>query len=201
MRLGTLRQIFVALAFAVAGTLAACTSPPAPPTFPDIRFTGEAPIRLAVSTIQIQSDFRPTFQSPHVEHLFPVTPAHAMENWVHDRLVAAGGSNTFARFVIKDASVVEVELKKQKEGITGAFTTEPAQRYDATIAATLQIVDEHGLPVRTVEVRVTRSQSVLEGITPNQRDQTWYDMTKTLMADFDRQMTAEISGHFGGYFQ
>lgn len=65
----------------------------------------------------------------------------------------------------------------------------------------MQIVDEHGLPLRTVEVKVTRSQSVLEGITPNQRDQTWYDMTKSLMADFDTQMTAEIGGHFGGYFQ
>lgn len=199
MRLGSLRLVIVALAF--SGTLAACTSPPPPPAFPDIRFTGETPIRLAVSTIRIQSDFRPTFQAPHVEHLFPVTPAHAMENWVHDRLVAAGGSNAYARFVIKDASVVEVELKKKSEGITAAFTTEPAQRYDATIAATLQIIDEGGFPVRSIDVKATRSQSVLEGITPNQRDQTWYDMTKALMADFDKQMSAEISAHLGGYFQ
>jgi hypothetical protein len=26
-------------------------------------------------------------------------------------------------------------------------------------------------------------------------------MTKMLMADFDQQMTAEISAHFGGFFQ
>jgi hypothetical protein len=201
MRLGTVRQIFVAFAFAVAGTLAACTSPPAPPTFPDIHFTGETPIRLAVSTVQIRSDFRPTFQSPHVEHLFPVTPEHALDNWVHDRLVAAGGSNAYARVVIKDASVVEVELKKKKEGITGVFTTEPAQRYDASIDATLQIIDDTGTPVRNIDVQVTRSQSVLEGITPNQRDQVWYDMTKTVMDDFDKEMTAKISAYLGGYFQ
>ena len=48
---------------------------------------------------------------------------------------------------------------------------------------------------------MARSQSVLEGITPNERDQTWYDMTKALMADFDQQMSAEISGNLGGYFQ
>ena len=201
MRLGSLRLVVVALAIACAGTLAACTSPPPPPSFPDIHFTGEPPIRLAVSTIEIQSDFKPTFQSPHVEHLFPVTPAHAMENWVHDRLVAAGGSNTYARFIIRDASVVEVELKNKSEGITGAFTKEPAQRYDATLSATLQIIDEHGLPVRSIDVQASRSQSVLEGITPNQRDQTWYDMTKALMADFDKEMSAKISASLGGYFQ
>ena len=41
----------------------------------------------------------------------------------------------------------------------------------------------------------------LEGITPNDRDNTWYAMTKALRADFDKQMSAEISGHFGGYFR
>jgi hypothetical protein len=189
------------IAFALAGTLAACTSPPPAPTFPDIHFTGEPPIRLAVSTVEVQSNFRPSYQPPHVEHLFPIPPERALENWAHDRLVAAGGSNAYARFVITDASVVEVQLKKKSEGITGAFTTEPAQRYDASIAAHLDIVDQHGLPVRSVEVKVTRSQSVLEGITPNDRDKTWYEMTKQLMTDFDHQMSGEISSHFGGYFQ
>ena len=48
---------------------------------------------------------------------------------------------------------------------------------------------------------VTPREGVLEGITPNDRDRTWYDLTKALMADFDRQMSAEISANFGGYFQ
>ncbi|HZB92769.1 MAG TPA: hypothetical protein VE397_15085 [Stellaceae bacterium] len=198
MRLGLLR--LPVIAFALSAVLAACTSPPPAPTFPDIHFTGEAPIRLAVSNIAVESDFRPSYQAPHVEHLFPVPPEHAMENWAHDRLIAAGGNAT-ARFVIEDASVVEIQLKPKSEGITGAFTRDPAQRYDATIAARLDIVDDHGIPVRTVEVKVTRSQSVLQGITPNDRERTWYDMTQGLMADFDQQMSAQISAHFGGYFQ
>jgi len=72
---------------------------------------------------------------------------------------------------------------------------------NATIAATLDILDERGLALRSVNVKVTRSKAVLEGITPNDRDQTWYDMTKAIMAEFDQQMTAEISAHFGGYFE
>lgn len=198
MRLSILRPTILTLA--LAGALAACESPPPRPTYPDIRFTDQAPIRLAIADVEVRSEFRPSFQPPHVEHLFPVPPARAMENWAHDRLAPAGG-NARARFTIQDASVVEVELKKKEEGITSAFTKEPAQRYDATVQATLQIVDERGLPVRTVTVKSSRSQSVLEGITPNEREKTWYDMTKALMADFDQQMSTEISAHFSGYFQ
>jgi hypothetical protein len=180
--------------------LTACESAPPRPNFPDIHISGEAPIRLAVGGVDIRNDYKATFQPPHVEHLFPIPPAHAMENWAHDRVVAAGG-NARAVFVIADASVVETELKKKEEGITGAFTKEPAQRYDATVAATLNLIDERGTPVRTVTVKAFRSQTVLEGVTPNEREQAWYDMTKALMNDFDRQMSAEISAHFGGYFQ
>lgn len=186
--------------FALASTLAACETPPPRPTYPDIRFTGEAPIRLAVAGIDIQNEFKPSFRSPNVEHLFPVPPSRAAENWARDRLQAGGGTAR-ARFAIKDAAVVEIELKKKSEGITGAFTKEPAERYDANLEATLDILDDRGFPVRTVTVKTARSQSVLEGITPNDREQVWYDMTKGLMADFDKQMTAEISANFGGYFQ
>lgn len=198
MRLSFWRPTIAVLA--LTGALVACESPPPRPTYPEIRFTDQAPIRLAVSVVEVRSEFKPSFQSPHVEHLFPVPPARAMENWAHDRLAAAGG-NARAQFTIQDASVVEVELKKKEEGLSGAFTKEPAQRYDATIQATLQIVDERGLPLRTATVKATRSQSVLEGITPNEREKTWYDMTKALMADFDQQMSTEISAHFSGYFQ
>lgn len=199
MRLASFPLLLVT--FGLTAALAACQSPPPAPTFPDIHFTGEAPIRLAVSAVEVQSDFRPSYQPPHVEHLFPIPPQHAMENWAHDRLLAAGGSNAHARFVIENASVVEVRLKKKHEGISGAFTTEPAERYDATLGARLDILDDHGVAVRSVEVTVTRSQSVLEGITPNDRDKTWYAMTRAMMTDFDQKMSAEISAHFGGYFQ
>lgn len=187
-------------AFALIGTLAACDTVPPRPSYPDIRFTSGAPIRLAVSAIEVRNDYKPTFQSPHVEHLFPVPPARAAENWAHDRLQAGGGPSR-ARVTIQDASVVEVPLKKKSEGITSAFTKEPSERYDASLRVTVEIVDERGMPLRSATVKATRSQSVLEGITPNERDQAWYDMTKALTSDFDQQMSAEISSNFGGYFQ
>jgi len=197
MRLGGVHLVVMVLA--LAGVLGACDSAPPRPTYADIRFTGAPPIRLAVGGIDVSSTFKVSIAPPHVEHLFPVTPAHALENWAHDRLIAAGGAAR-ARFVIIDASVVETELKKGNEGISGVFTKEPAQRYDATLEARLEIV-ENGLPVREVTVTATRTQTVLEGITPNEREQAWYDMTKAAMADFDRQISSEISVRFGGYFR
>jgi hypothetical protein len=188
------------VAIALLAGLAACNTAPPRPTYPDIRFTSEAPIRLAVGAVDLRNEYKPTFQSPHVEHLFPVSPAQAVENWAHDRLQAGGGA-MHARFTIQDASVIETQLKKKSEGISGAFKKEATERYDATLRATLEIVDARGFAVRTVTVKAVRSQSVIEGITPNERDQTWYDMTKALMADFDQQMSAEISGNLGGYFQ
>jgi hypothetical protein len=191
---------FAIVALGLASLLAGCESAPPRPSFADIRFTGAPPIRLAVGGIDVTSEFKAGFQSPHVEHLYPVPPARALENWAHDRL-AAGTGAARARFVIQDASVIEVELKKKEEGITGVLTKEPAQRYDASVRATLNIVDQGGMTVRTVTVKATRSQTVLEGITPNDREKTWYEMTKALMADFDQQMGIEIGAHFGGYFQ
>jgi hypothetical protein len=188
------------LAMALLTGLAACDTAPPRPTYPDIRFTGAAPIRLAVNAVDVGGEYKPTFRPPHVEHLFPVPPAQAAENWAHDRLQAGGGSAR-ARFTIQDASVIETELPKKSEGISGAFKKEATERYDATLRAKLDILDARGLPLRTVTVKVVRSQSVLEGITPNERDQTWYDMTKAIMADFDQQMSAEISANLGGYFQ
>lgn len=196
MRLGSLP--FMAMALALAGLVAGCDSAPPRPTYADIRFTDEPPIRLAVGGVDIQSEWQPSIQPPHVEHLFPVEPARVLENWARDRIAPAGG-NARAVFVIQDASVIEVNLKK-KEGVAAVFTKEPSQRYDATVQATLRILDDRGTPVRYVTVKATRSETVLEDISPNDRDKTWYEMTKKLMADFDRQMSAEISANFGGYF-
>jgi hypothetical protein len=194
------RPRLLALALAVASLLAGCETTPPHTTFPDIRFTAEPPIGLEVAAIDIRNDYQPSFRAPHVEHLFPVPPARAAENWAHDRLKAVGNAGR-ARFTIKDAEVIEVELKKASEGIRGALTTEPAERYDMTLEASLDALDAHGLPLRTVTVKATRSQTVLEGATPNQREETWYAMTKSIMADFDRQMETEIRNNFGPYLQ
>jgi hypothetical protein len=189
----------LAIAGLALALLASCATPPPPrPIFADLRYTAEPPIRLEVSAIEIRDEYQAPFKAPNVDHLFPVPPAKAAENWAHDRLKATGKTGR-AIFILKNASVTETELPKS-QGLTGALTTEPAQRYDLALQATVEIVDDRGLPIRTANVSTTRSQSVLEDISPNQRDQAWYDMTKAAMAEFGPQLASEIRDNFGIYY-
>lgn len=190
-----MRVTFIAAVAAAA--LAACNSPPPHPQYPDLRFTGQPPIALAVGTVSLREDYVSSASPPHVERQFPVTPMQAIQNWAHDRLSPSGGPDR-AVVVITNASAVEVALPRTT-GVKGMFTTDQSERYDMTIQVTVNIVDPTGLVLRTATVRASRSQSVAENISPDQRDQTWYDMTKDIMAAFDRQMESDIRNHFTNF--
>ncbi|MGH6982890.1 MAG: hypothetical protein ACRED7_09710 [Stellaceae bacterium] len=189
------RVTFIAVTGAV--TLTACSAPPPHPQYPDIHFTGQQPIGLAVNTVSLREDYTPSSTAPHVETQFPVTPMHALENWAHDRLSATGGPDR-AVVDVTDASVTETSLPRT-QGMQGWFTTDQSERYDMTVQATINIIDSSGLVVRTATAHASRSQTVAENISPDQREQTWYDMTKDIMAQFDRQMENEIRTHFTGF--
>ena len=191
------RRVFFCLVLAAG--LAACSSEPPPPRFPDIRFNRETPIRLDVARIDLVSRFQPSFAAPEVEHEFAVPPQRALENLCKDRFEAISpGSGRVARFTIDDASVDEIDLPL-KEGIKGAFTTQQAQRYDGHVAVRIEIVDEQGTPVRTASAQASRSRSVDEDITPNQRDQVWYDMSRDLAQSLDQELERQIDASFYPY--
>ena len=185
--------LFVLASVAVMG--GGCSNPPPRPVYTDIRFSGE-PLRLDVADVlPVEENYKPGFKAPNVEHLFPVVPVRALEFWPRDRLRAAGSRN-HARFTILNASVRETELPKTP-GLQGTFTREQAQRYDAVIEARLDIVDEARFVSHSTSARVTRSQTVPEGISPNEREKIWYDMTRGLMTEFDQAMEQNIRSNFG----
>lgn len=179
--------------------LTGCETPATRPNFPDIRFTNEPRLRIDVAAIDLQDAFHASFRPPNVEHLFPIPPEHAMENWAQDRLEATGTTRRL-RVLITDASVTETQLPKTP-GLTGAFTTDQAQRYDARAAMSIDILNDRGFAERTVEASVTLTRSVPEGLTPNQRDEAWYAMTKDLMAALDKQLEQRIRENFTFYVQ
>jgi hypothetical protein len=173
------------------------TSPPPRPAFPDIRFTAKPPLRIDAAGVDIVRVFRPSLQAPQVEHLFPVTPERAMENWALDRLQPVGTSRR-VRVRIIDASVKETELPRTS-GVRGAFTTDQAQRYDANAEMTVDLMGERGFPERSISAKASRSRSVPEKITPNDREQVWYELTEALMADLDAELERQIRANFGFY--
>jgi len=183
------------IALVAALLLAGCQPPPPRPDFPDLRFNARLPLQIDVARLVVEPSYQMPFRAPNVEHLFPVPPLRALENWASDRLKPVGKSGRVVMNIL-NASVVETELPVT-QGLTGTFTTQPAERYDLAIEATVQVYDSNGLIARSANVKTQRSQSVLQGITPNDRDRALYDMTKDAMVDFDRQMENEMRANFG----
>lgn len=182
--------------------LAACASPePPPPRFPDVHFLNKPPLALDVGSVSVASNFQPSFRAPDVEHEFAVPPQRALENLGHDRFRAISPqSDHRAVFTIDDASVREVQLPLSG-GVTGAVTREQAQRYDAHAAVKLEILDQNGFVERTATATATVTRSVPEGITLNDRDQVWYDMTVALAQTIDRELEQQIRSTFYPYLQ
>ena len=174
--------------------LASCGPPPPPtPTYPDIRFTGEPSIVIDATRIDIRAQDLPS----STDRSFPVSPLEAMQNWARDRLRGSGHGNA-ARFTIVKASATVKEMPVQG-GISGTFTDQVSQQYDVAVVGTLEILDDHGMALRSVNASSARSHSVLQSATSTDRDQARYDLVKQVMADFDQQMEAQIRDNFGTY--
>ncbi len=179
--------------------LAACGSAPEPPPkFPDIRFTGEPPLRLTALNIEVVSSFQPSFKPPEVEYQFAIPPQRAIENWAHDHVIASGGGDLRVRVTIEDASVRAVPLYK-KAGIEASLTTQPIARYDARVAAKIEILDDHGFALKTARAEARRSETADDDMSLNDRDQLWYEMTLHVVRDLGRELDHQIRANFSPY--
>jgi len=177
---------------ALAVVLAACArqEPAVAPTFPPITFQGPMPLALSVGSIEVVQGYRPTFAPPNVEHLFAVAPAAMAARWPQDRIRPAGGPYRL-RYTVRRASVIETNLPRTG-GIQGSFTKDQAQRYDAALDVTLEILNERGLREGVVEASVARSQTVAEDIALIDRQKVWYDMVRAMSRDLDTQLERNI---------
>jgi hypothetical protein len=174
-------------------TLVSCAPPPEAPSFPDIRFTGEPPFMLQASQVEI----RTLYQPGDAENAFPVSPLRAIQNWARDRLRASGQGGP-ARFTIADATarIADVPVRG---GISGTFTDQVSQQYDVAIDAALELLDPAGIALRSARITVSRSATVLQSASANERARVRYNLVRDMMADFDRQAQERVGG--GGFGQ
>jgi len=179
--------------------LASCQSPaPAPQSFPDLHFSA-APLRLDVARIEVVDRYHPVLDPPHVEERLPVPLPHVLENWGRERFQAVGSRGT-AVVTVDDASATATPLPKQ-QGFSAQFTAQADTRYDLHVAATVEIRDERGFPVRSANAKADHSYTTLEDVTLDQRDRELYRIESEVMADLDRQITGEIQSGFSPYLQ
>ncbi len=174
--------------------LAACETTVPPKQFPDLRYTHLPAISLAVSRVVVVEQYQSATAKPHVEAEFPVLPARAASQWLKDRLSAVGGPDT-VRATVTKASVVEVPLKRTS-GVRGAFTKDQSERYDATLAVQIEILDSRGKQRGIVSSEATRSQTVTEDISLADREQVWFRMTEAMMSDLNSSLEKQVREHF-----
>ena len=193
----TLRFRRCVLAGLVALVLAACQTPPPAQRLPDLTYGHLDRLNLDAAALEVVSEYRSPLKAPNVEHLFPTPPQTALERWVADRLEAAGRQG-IARFVIKDAQATATPLAIDK-GFAGAFKQEQSVRYEASVEALLEIVDERGFRKGFASARVSRTRTLGEDATLNERDKAWFDLTEAVMRDFNAEMEKNIRQYLGGF--
>lgn len=179
-------------------SLGACqmASPPQP-NFPDLTFAHLPKLRLDVAQIEVIDEYVSPAKPPNVEHLFPTRPAAVAERWGRDRLEAVGAAGR-ARVLVKRASVVEVPLEQSK-GIRGLLTTDQSERYDAVIEIVVQVEGPKGRG--SVASSATRSRSVPENVSLNDRERMWFEMTEEMMSDLNTALEARIREAFANYLR
>ena len=192
------KMILLALALA----LTACEN--APDSFHPAPFAFEqgaiAPLAVNVGKITITDHYQSPLRRPNVEQDFPTSPANAVKKWVAARLRATGNSGVLD-IEIHDASAIEVPLPKT-QGITGLFTDDQDARYDTKLSVTYRLyVDGSAAARATGDVMVSRSRSIHERATMNERSALYQQLTAEVMADFERESTSRLRQYFGNYLR
>ena len=135
-------------------------------------------------------------KAPHVEHLFPTPPQTALERWAADRLEAAGRQG-IARFVIQTPG--HGDAARLRQGARRAFTKEQSVRYEASVEAFLEIVDERGFRKGFSSARASRTRTMPEDATLNERDKAWFELTEAVMQDFNAEIEKNVRQYLGGF--
>lgn len=172
----------------------------APSHYPPIHFTDRLPYQLDVEHIYVVEEYQSPMGKPYVEHLFPIRPATAVRTWVTDRFKAKrGATGHYFRVVIKKASVIARDLPRT-QGLQGLIIQDQAHQYEALLEASLEIYGKDPLfPESEMKVEVTRTHSVSEDASLNEKNALYYDMTKKLLHDFNQEVERNFESYFRKY--
>ena len=192
-----MKRYWVAICAVLVVALAGCQTTPPPPRFPELTYAQLGVMKLDAERIEVATEYQAPLRAPNIDHLFPIPPERAMRRWAQDRLAASGTPGRYARFVITDAKVTETNLPRTT-GLTGAFTKDQSQRYDLSMSAAVEIREDRGnFRSGYVTASTSRSRTVREDISVNDREKVWFEMLEQAMnelnAELDRQIKANMA--------
>lgn len=187
--------LFAVLVAAIAG----CSTPPPAPAFPELTYSHLGTFTFDTTPVDIVDAYRPPLKDPNIEHKVPIPPALAARRWAVDRLGATNNPDRRAVFTIERASMTETRLARTK-GLRGVVTTDQSERYDITISVRLELFEARNR-VGIAAATATRSRTVPEDITLNERDRVLFEMVESTMIDLDREMEANIRKYLAAYMR
>jgi hypothetical protein len=156
-----------------------------PERYSDLHFDNKAPISLLVKSVEIKSEFTPSFTRPHVEHMLPISIEKTAKTWAKERLQATDfSSNSVAEFIIQDASVTETEEKSEQ------LLSKDRLKYHATLKVLLRVVDNKSSAAANVEAWRDLVMAIDTNI--EDKEQHWNDMVINLFQAFDSSMEKQI---------
>lgn len=175
--------------------LSACQIEPPRQTFAELTFDHRPPLRFDVAEVQVDQAYVPRLEPPHVEQKTPLPPAAAAARWARDRLRATGTEGRLL-FTVQEASVVEVPLPKTG-GLEGLWVVDQSERYDARLVLTMTLFNAFGAQEASATVTATRSATVPEDASLNEREAVWFALVEKLMRDSDGQLEETLRRYFG----
>ena len=170
--------------------LAACSSDMSSQQPTAMAGTEQPKLAFSVADIRIGSTFRAETTAPHVEALLPVTLEDRLADWARSNLDARGGSAR-GLFVITDASLVRTELDKDV-GVPGLTRYPQTIRFDASIAATFEVLDEFGAQKAYTISKVTMGRTMTSFESDAARDILLRDLADAILKQFDAEMEKGI---------
>lgn len=180
--------------------LTACQDAPSSFNSPTLSFSHLPPYRFDVAQVEVVEEYQSSMRTPHVEHLFPISPAEAVKIWVRDRIHTVGNDGRM-EIIVKDASVVEAELPRTK-GVKGVFTKDQAERYEARLALQVKIYDgQKLLPVAEVNAQASKSRTLVEGASLAQRDALFDSLTRELLETINRELERGFQEYLTNYMR
>lgn len=188
---------FAILLAAALALLTACQPAPSEQRYPLPSFRNKASINIDGSAIQLRDEGNGKSQS---NTALPVSPVDAIKSWASDRVRAAGQDGRI-EVIISEAYINETPLAV-KDGFAGFFTDEQAARYDGAMRVTVRLYkSDSNIAVAEASGAVTRTRTVAEKDTIQQREEAKYQMVKEMITALDGVVEKNIYTYFQNHLR
>ena len=190
--------IWISSIIILSALLTACGTKVTRTTTPEFSYLHLPKLNVLVSEIQVVQNTELTFKEANIEHLFPMPISSAVRRWGNHRLVPEGNSKKVMRVIIEEARATALNLKTN-EGLKALFTNEQEVQIDAKLNVKIEIIDETNSVEAFTRVQVTRSRTIPESSSVEERDKIYSELTMVLMNDFNATQEQKFRRFFSGF--